>query len=79
MQDAGSVFTDDELGLLCLCAVGGRQSAICKLEQMALTGVSADFCAMHTSLVQKLKHMSDADYAAIDFVGYLDRCVRDGD
>lgn len=62
------MFTNDEINLICICDAGTREGLITELTQMRgyLGKEETALLALMDSTLDKLRHMSDAQYAEID-------------
>jgi predicted N-formylglutamate amidohydrolase len=61
-------FTFDELNLMCIYNTGTRQGVIDALTEMRehLEADETELRGLTDSLLQKLQHISDAEYEALD-------------
>ncbi len=62
------MFTNDEINLMCIYNTGTREGLIAELTQMRgyLGAEETELLALTDSALEKLRNMSDAEYAALD-------------
>jgi len=62
------MFTNDEINLICIYNIGTREGLIAELMQMRgyLGAGETELLASTDSALQKLRHMSDDEYASVD-------------
>jgi hypothetical protein len=62
------MFTNDEINLICIFNTGTRDGLIAELTQMrGYIGVEeTELLTLTDSALVKLRHMSDAEYAALE-------------
>ena len=62
------MFTNDEINLMCIYNTGTREGLIAELTQMRgyLGAEETELLALTDSALDKLRRMSDAEYAALD-------------
>jgi hypothetical protein len=62
------MFTNDEINLICIYDTGTRDGLIAELSQMRgyLGAEETELLALTDSALEKLRNMSDAEYAALD-------------
>ena len=62
------MFTNDEINLMCIYNTGTREGLIAELTQMRgyLGTEETELLALTDSALEKLRNMSDAEYAALD-------------
>ena len=62
------MFTNDEINLMCIYDTGTRDGLIAELSQMRgyLGAEETELLALTDSALEKLRNMSDAEYAALD-------------
>ncbi len=63
-----NTFTNDEINLMCIYNTGTRKGLIRELSEMRsyLDADETELRALTDSVLDKLKHISDAVYAALD-------------
>jgi hypothetical protein len=68
------MFTNDEINLMCIYNTGTREGLIAELEQMRgyLGAEEAELLSLTDSTLEKLRHMSDAEYAELDLLPDFD-------
>lgn len=77
LDNANQFFTDDEMKYVLLVAVYGRQEGLDKLRQLRIDNASSDMRELHASVIGKMERMTDEDFDAVDFVGFLERCMEE--
>jgi len=62
------MFTNDEINLMCIYNTGTREGLIAELTQMRgyLGADEAELLALTDSALEKLRDLSDTEYAALD-------------
>ncbi len=62
------MFTNDEINLMCIYNTGTRDGLIAELTQMRgyLGAEETELLALTDSALEKLRNMSDAEYAELD-------------
>lgn len=62
------MFTNDEINLMCIYDTGSREGLIEELTQMRgyLGADETELMSLTGSVLEKLRHMSDEEYAALD-------------
>ena len=62
------MFTNDEINLMCIYNTGTREGLIAELTQMRgyLGAEETELLALTDSALEKLRNMSDAEYAELD-------------
>ena len=62
------MFTNDEINLMCIYNTGTREGLIAELTQMRgyLGAEETELLALTDSALEKLKSMSDTEYATLD-------------
>ena len=62
------MFTNDEINLICIYKTDSRVSLIAELTQMRgyIGAEEAEMLTLTDSALVKLRHMSDAEYAALE-------------
>ena len=71
------IFTDEEMKIVLLVAVYGRQEGLDKLRQLRIDNVPQDMKDLHASVIGKMEKMTDGEFAAIDFVGFLESFMEE--
>lgn len=68
------MFTNDEINLMCIYDTSTRQGLIEELSQMRgyLGEERPELLVLTDSALDKLRCMSDAEYAVIEFFPYFD-------
>lgn len=62
------MFTNDEINLMCIYNTGTREGLIAELTQMRgyLGAEEKELLALTDSALEKLRNMSDTEYAKLD-------------
>mgnify|MGYP000942746540 CR=1 FL=1 len=62
------MLTNDEINLMCIYDTGTREGLIAELTKMRgyLGADETELLALTDSALEKLRHMSDEEYAALD-------------
>ena len=62
------MFTNDEINLMCIYDTGTREGLIAELTQMRgyLGAEETELLALTNSALEKLRNMSNEEYAALD-------------
>ena len=62
------MFTNDEINLMCIYDTGTREGLIAELTQMRgyLGAEETELLSLTDSALEKLRHMSGEEYAALD-------------
>lgn len=68
------MFTNDEIYLMCIYNTGTREGLIAELTQMRgyLGAEEKELLALTDSALEKLRNMSDAEYAELDLLPDFD-------
>ena len=68
------MFTNDEINLMCIYNTGTREGLIAELTQMRgyLGAEEKELLALTDSALEKLRNMSDAEYAELDLLPDFD-------
>lgn len=64
------MFTNDEVNLMCIYNTGTREGLIAELKQMRgyLGAEETELLALTDSVLEKLRHMTDAEYESLDLL-----------
>jgi hypothetical protein len=68
------MFTNDEINLMCIYNTGTREGLIAELMQMRgyLGAEETELLALTDSALEKLRNMSDTEYAKLDLLPDFD-------
>ena len=68
------MFTNDEINLMCIYNTGTRESLIAELTQMRgyLGAEETELLVLTDSALEKLRNMSDTEYAKLDLLPDFD-------
>ena len=68
------MFTNDEINLMCIYNTGTREGLIAELTQMRgyLGAEETELLALTDSALEKLRNMSDTEYAKLDLLPDFD-------
>jgi hypothetical protein len=69
------MFTNDEINLMCIYNIGTREGLIAELTQMRgyLGAAETELLALTDSALEKLRNMSDTEYAKLDLLPDFER------